>query len=75
MGRQGARFARRRSRLHPLTPQLAQTQSSGGFKASEVRPEAVPSHLAKAPHERVQGLLDQGVCLSERTLGRGAHCF
>jgi hypothetical protein len=29
-----------------LTPQLAQKELSGGFKASEVRPEAVPSPLA-----------------------------
>ena len=38
---QGARFARRRTPL--LTPQLAQRQWSDGFKASEMRPEAVPS--------------------------------
>jgi hypothetical protein len=34
MGRQGARFARRRSRFHPLTPHLAQKQLSRGFNAS-----------------------------------------
>lgn len=31
-----------------LTPQLAQRELFGGFKASGVRPEAVPSHLAEA---------------------------
>jgi len=45
MGRQGARRWRVGGR-HPLTPQLAQEQLRGGFKASGVRPEAVPSHFA-----------------------------
>ena len=30
----------------PLTPHLAQKELPGGFKASEVRPEALPSNLA-----------------------------
>jgi hypothetical protein len=43
MGCQGARFARRRSRLHPLTSHLAQEELSGGFKVSRARLEGVPS--------------------------------
>ncbi len=58
MGSQGGRFARRRSRLHPLTPQLAQRQLSGGFKASGVQPEAVLSDLAEVKHRRSLGLHD-----------------
>jgi hypothetical protein len=47
MGRQEARFARRRSRFHLLTPQLTQKELSGGFKVSGARPEAVLSDLAQ----------------------------
>lgn len=60
MGRQGGRFARRRSRLHPLTPHLAQEQLSGGFKAIEVWSRAVPSALATAQHRRSLGVVDHG---------------
>jgi hypothetical protein len=65
MGCQGARFARRRSRLHPLTPQLAQEELSGGFKVSSARLEGVPSDLAKVKHRRSLGLLDHGAFLAE----------
>ena len=44
----------------PLTPHLSQKQLSNGFKASEVWPEAVPSALAREPHEQAQELLDCG---------------
>jgi hypothetical protein len=38
-------------KARPLTPQLAPKQLLNGFTASEVRPEAVPSDLAKAQDE------------------------
>jgi hypothetical protein len=38
-----------------LTPQLAQGQLLDGFKASDVRPEAVPSHWAQWLHKDFQG--------------------
>ncbi|AMS29487.1 hypothetical protein AEM38_08490 [Hyphomonadaceae bacterium UKL13-1] len=36
-GGQEARFARRRSRFHLLTPKFAQPELSGGFKVSTAR--------------------------------------
>jgi hypothetical protein len=53
-----------------LTPQLAQRQLSGGFKVSEVRPEAVPSHLAKAHYWPSRELLTQG---AERIASNGGR--
>lgn len=43
-----------------LTPHLAQTEFSGGFKASEVPLAAVPSALAAAQHRRSLGVIDHG---------------
>ncbi|MFM1977347.1 MAG: hypothetical protein RL145_2193 [Pseudomonadota bacterium] len=43
MRRKGVKSASPTREARPLTPQLAQKQLSDGFKASEVRPEAVPS--------------------------------
>jgi len=45
-------------KARPLTPHLAPKQLLNGFTASEVRPEAVPSDLAKAQHNRSKELLD-----------------
>jgi len=72
MGYQEARFARRGSRK-TLAPQRAQKQLSSGFKASAVRPEALPSALAEAQHNRSQLFIDHGAFLSERTLRREVH--
>jgi len=40
--------------------EFEQKQLSRGFKASEVRPEAVPSDLAEVQHRHSLVLLDQG---------------
>ena len=48
MGRQEARFARRRSRFHPLTPHLAQEESRYGFKASRAWLEPLQSERLSA---------------------------
>ena len=65
MGCQEARFACRRSRFHLLTPHLAQKELSGGFKASEARPEAVLSDLAQRMHHLVQTKHDPDDCLQQ----------
>jgi hypothetical protein len=41
MGRQGVKSATPTREARPLTPQLAQEELSGGFKASEMQPSAV----------------------------------
>ncbi len=43
-----------------LTPHLAQTELSGGFKAIEVPHAAVPCALAAAQHRRSLGVIDHG---------------
>jgi hypothetical protein len=53
MGCQGMKSASPTRVAPPLSPQLAQKQLSGGYKASEVRPEAVIGDLAKGPNASV----------------------